>query len=658
MTEQRRRPPRNRPNTLYQQAMRDLADQGPAEPPAIIGRPADPRIASELQPRPPLQAQTEAPAPHRTVAQTPAPAPGRVAEQAPSPAPSPAAAVVPPAVSAAAAVPAAPPAPTPAAPGAPREAPAAPAAAAPAAPPESTPTVRPGELTMWQSLLRYRVFVVAVMVLATVVAAGYVLTRTPVYTATATIIVSDPANIPLLNQQSANAPDRYVSDQAVVLRSSALSTAASALGQTLKPPVTITADYFQHHTVITTAEATNNQITVAFTASASSDAVAGSDLIVTAYRRGVHDHLIQQLQSATSQIDAQIATIDQQLASPTISAADATQLTNQRGALFDRRQEITTAAGAQNDGIALYDAATSATESARRAALPIALLIIVGAGLISLGIAYVTATMRRPVSRPEEAAALVGAPVSAMVPTLREGRLDKPGASGQRGPTEAWPAFRVVATALSAALGRRHTSVAVIAARRGDGCTTITANLGITLAVGGARAVVVDGSGDGGLTRMLGLDDDGLGWTDVLQGSASLAAVLRTVTLDGATLTLLPAGRRRSMAAELLPTGSMATRLAGLLRELEGGFDYVLVDTAPLLSGGHGFAMTSLASALLVTVRDGAPVADLEQVRSRLTAVRTPVVACVVNHPPERWLRLLPSRARVGRLRSQSSRAT
>ena len=498
-----------------------------------------------------------------------------------------------------------------------------------AAPDSSPMPPRPGELSIFGSIRHYRKLVIAI-ILASILAAGaYVVTRPAEYAATALVVVKDPGNIPLLGPPTTVAADRYVADQAVILKSFGVAQMASQLGASKRPSVIRSADYFQHHITVTTSEATTNQIAIAFSAPTNDEAVGGSDAIVAAYLQVVRDRLAAPLDAATSDIDSKIADIDRQLASTGPPVSD---LLSRRAVLVGRRDELTTQAAARGNGVELYVAAASASESARRGALPVVVAVILAGALLAVATAFVLGAVRRPLTRADDGAAILGAPLVAVVSAFGSGRTGGP--EGERRRSKA--AFRWAAASLTMRTPG-SSAIAVVSARAGDGRSTVTANLGLALADSGVKTLLIDGCSDRDLSRMLlGDQDDGPGLMDVLQGDVELDAAITAVKVQGSLLSVMRPGRRSGLTSAMLPGAEGGTGLAALVRAL--GLDYhVLIDTPALLSGADGPALTAAAGSILVVVRANSLAGDLEEVRARLALTGIPASWYVVNHRGRRW---------------------
>ena len=150
-------------------------------------------------------------------------------------------------------------------------------------------------------------------------------------------------------------------------------------------------------------------------------------------------------------------------------------------------------------------------------------------------------------------------------------------------------------------LGRAR-AVMVTSALGGEGKTSLTGHLAASLTRAGYRTLVVDG----GLRRpaihtLLGLSPTP-GLCEVLRGDAAMAAAFQPSGID--RLTVLPAGRWSPAVAELLARHAWPALLTQLRRE----FDFILIDTAPvlpvvdtLLLGGTTTARSSRFSAARAT---------------------------------------------------------
>ena len=166
-------------------------------------------------------------------------------------------------------------------------------------------------------------------------------------------------------------------------------------------------------------------------------------------------------------------------------------------------------------------------------------------------------------------------------------------------------------------------SFVVSSAGPGEGKSTTTANLAISLAETGASVALIDG--DLRLPKVaeyLAIEG-GVGLTDVLIGRAELVDVLQK--WGSGRLYVLPSGRIPPNPSELLGSAAMAT----LLSTLTAQFDYVLIDAPPLLLVTDAAVVSKLAGGAILVAASGATkkqelagaVRALESIGSRLLGI-------------------------------------
>lgn len=132
-----------------------------------------------------------------------------------------------------------------------------------------------------------------------------------------------------------------------------------------------------------------------------------------------------------------------------------------------------------------------------------------------------------------------------------------------------------------------------------EGKSTTALNLALALAEGDQSVVLVDGDmRRPKVHEYLGLVGT-VGFSTALAGRASLQEVLQDTRFSG--LTVLAAGATPPNPSELL--GSMSAKK--LLNELRAHFDYVIVDSSPLLAVTDAAILAAGADGVLVIARFG-----------------------------------------------------
>lgn len=189
--------------------------------------------------------------------------------------------------------------------------------------------------------------------------------------------------------------------------------------------------------------------------------------------------------------------------------------------------------------------------------------------------------------------------------------------------------YRLLQTRLEAHDVARRTQVLLVTSPQlGDGKTTTSANLALTMATEFEHRVVLV---EADLRRPALAAQFGLrvehGLVDVLMGGLPLEAAL--VRVPGHRLTLLPAGAEAARSTELLASSMMHRTL----EELRARFDHIVVDTTPVaLADTH--VLARLADGVLVVVRAGiTPRPALERALASIDRER--LVGIVLNEVEE-----------------------
>jgi Mrp family chromosome partitioning ATPase len=219
-----------------------------------------------------------------------------------------------------------------------------------------------------------------------------------------------------------------------------------------------------------------------------------------------------------------------------------------------------------------------------------AILALILAVLIAPALAILVDRQDRKVRRPAELERLSGTALLASIPKQ---------AFAVPGEPRARRAFqRLRDSVIFFDPDRRPTSVAIASPLAGEGRTTVAVGLASSFARAGRRVVLVDGDlpAPGVAARMGMLATPGL--SDVLAGH-DLGAALRRVEGSEGELTVLPGGSPSGRSAELLGSEAMSQLLASLSED----FDFVVIDTPPLLVAGGGLAVVSRASGMIGVAR-------------------------------------------------------
>lgn len=157
--------------------------------------------------------------------------------------------------------------------------------------------------------------------------------------------------------------------------------------------------------------------------------------------------------------------------------------------------------------------------------------------------------------------------------------------------------YRAIRTALFAGLDPRQKVIQVSSSEPGDGKSTCIANLAIALAQSGKRVLLLDADLRRPTIHHLFHARYEIGTTDVLAGEIQLENAVQASPV--ANLWLLTAGHNPPNPAETLSS----TRFEHLLSLARGEFDFILVDTPPLLAVSDPCIVSPRTDGLLLVVR-------------------------------------------------------
>ena len=267
----------------------------------------------------------------------------------------------------------------------------------------------------------------------------------------------------------------------------------------------------------------------------------------------------------------------------------------------DLQQRYSTATLAEASAVpdvAVFDTATVPSRPSSDTAFSLLLVAILASLGLGIGAAILLDQTDRRFRYPEQATRDLGLDIMSGIPTIKNPR----NASARlQEASQLVESFRSLSlTVRSAFDGIGPVMLTVSSPGPGDGKSFVSANLGMALADGGYRTVVIDGDiRRGALHSVFAPATQTPGLTDFLAGDAVLGEVLRPTSHPG--LFLIPCGRRRRNGPELLAGEGMVN----LLRDLRQQFDAVICDSAPLGAGIDPFALGVASGAMLIVLRTG-----------------------------------------------------
>lgn len=256
---------------------------------------------------------------------------------------------------------------------------------------------------------------------------------------------------------------------------------------------------------------------------------------------------------------------------------------------------------------------------------------LIGGLLIGVGLAVVRDRLDNTVKDQKTLEAITHVRVVGNIPFSKE-RCKAPAISFHNDNSDIAEAFRTLRTNLQFRdVYNPPRLIVVTSSIANEGKSTTTINIALALAEKKHNVVLVDGDiRHTKLAKYSGLNP-AAGFSTVLSGNASLSEVLQKTKLPH--LTVLTSGTPPPDPSELL--GSSAAK--EILRELRAHFDYVIVDSSPLLTVTDGAILAAYSDGALITTRFGwTKRQQIAQAIERLENVGAPLLGAVLTMTPTR----------------------
>lgn len=293
--------------------------------------------------------------------------------------------------------------------------------------------------------------------------------------------------------------------------------------------------------------------------------------------------------------------------------------------VMQKVRELDLAGGTDGATVEVIERAQSAKLVRPRPRLNIGLGFLVGC-FAGVGLAFLQEYLDRSIKSVADLRRAVDAPLLGTIPYVEE---DGPLLLGQGGMASATgplaEAFRTLRTNIRFS-GEGIRRILVTSAAEGEGKSTISMNLAAVLADAGARVILVEADlRRPGTSRTLDLPRE-KGLSNVLVGERSLGECIVHTPVKG--LDVLPSGPLPPNPAEMLG-GEAAGKVIG---ELSAQYDYVVLDSPPVVAVTDAQILATHSDGVLVVVRAGATqVEPLRHAFELLAKVNANVLGVVMS---------------------------
>ena len=290
-----------------------------------------------------------------------------------------------------------------------------------------------------------------------------------------------------------------------------------------------------------------------------------------------------------------------------------------------------------------YDARLIASPALGKRVAPLAVLVFPAFALVGLlfglGLVYLAEVSDKSFRTPEEVRRRLGLPVVGYIPLVKPdpAAVQKAAAGGtvldpilcvhHHPKSMGSEAYRGVRTALYfSSQGAGHRIIQVTSPNKSDGKSSLVANLAVSIAQSGKKVLVLDADlRKPRIHKIFGLSGQ-VGLASVIVKDAEPNDAVQETCIPG--LSILPCGPLPPNPSELL-TSPRFDELLNLLREQ---YDFVIVDTPPLLAVTDPSVVASRVDGVLLTIRltkHDRPAA--ERAREILNTLGASVVGVVIN---------------------------
>jgi succinoglycan biosynthesis transport protein ExoP len=296
--------------------------------------------------------------------------------------------------------------------------------------------------------------------------------------------------------------------------------------------------------------------------------------------------------------------------------------------LMQRTKEAGVSGELKTNNIRIVDAAEvprNAVTPNRRLNMIIA---VFGGALFAIGMAFFFEYLDNRIKTPEEIKVHLNLPFLGMIPAVPANQLHGEAPMLNNGvPPGFAEAFRAVRTNLlfsSAQEGSR--SIVITSSGPNEGKTVVACNLAAALAQSGQRVLIIDADLRRPKVHAAFGQPSEPGLSNLLVGTAKASDVVAKTTVPG--LWVLPSGRLPPNPAELLGSA----RFRDFLATLGQHFDWIIIDTPPIMAVTDAAPVAHLASGVLFVVgAEMTPRAVAQHALEQLEAAQGHLIGAVLN---------------------------
>lgn len=190
-------------------------------------------------------------------------------------------------------------------------------------------------------------------------------------------------------------------------------------------------------------------------------------------------------------------------------------------------------------------------------------------------------------------------------------------------------AFRNLKASISVSVPKKDAGLVIMAtsAFPEDGKTTVTVNLALMFAISNAKVLLMDADIRKGRVAKYFNEKPAPGLCDFLSGQKTLNEIVHVSPVNE-NLSFITCGTRSPKPYELLESEEMHS----LLQELRSQYDYIIIDTPPVLLLSDALALSdAVDGAVLVCRHQVSYISDIERSLETLRFSKVNILGVIIN---------------------------
>ncbi|MFK7917838.1 MAG: polysaccharide biosynthesis tyrosine autokinase [Ilumatobacter sp.] len=466
-------------------------------------------------------------------------------------------------------------------------------------------------------VVRRKWIVIAATLIATVIAVVMSALQTPIYSASSEVLIQPRGQDGLFDDSVTNLNDRAIQTEIQVLEGQAVRLRVQENLGLDRPPAEVNVRSIGSTDVISVDVRSANANNASILANA----------YANAYIEIRREQSVEELLSASAEVQSAIDDLNTQIDTLADDDPSRASLVAQAANFNSTLDQLRVDARLRTGGATIIKDAITPTSPVEPTPARTATLALIVGLLLGLAAAFLIDYLDDKVRDVEDLEALTSRTILAEVP------VDPPNGTKPLAITapdhSSVESYRGLRTNLQfLALDSKLNVVQLTSSLAGEGKTTTATNLAVVLARAGHRVALVDADLRRPRVHEVFQLNASPGLTDMLLGSAPKEVVNVVDVGQDHKISVYTAGAVPSNPSEMLS----GRRMNRLLTQMGNHYDFVVVDSAPILPVSDSVAVAGFVDAVIVVAHaDRVTKGNVTETLERLDRVSAPVIGLVLN---------------------------